>query len=236
MVAWMLQVLNGTIHANKESLFLKVWVICYTESLVITADVWKIVQGRHWNGSIKKKHPATFNFFYFRLINITSCSECGLHQICQFLLWDVTPLLHQGTCKFFNMSDIFWTLPHICGRVQKQILLRWRFTETCSLRYLELTFMAKLNTCRRALVRVMTKNLMVTSWDPWSYVEIGVIYWRTNKPLLLYGHCSLLLWPHLLSSCLPAAALWHVQASEKKRRASFFMVFFRVTRKVSLMS
>ncbi len=47
MVAWMLQVLNGTIHANKESLFVKVWVICYTESLVITADVWKIVQGRH---------------------------------------------------------------------------------------------------------------------------------------------------------------------------------------------
>ncbi len=47
IVAWMLQVLNGTIHANKESLFLKVWVICCTESLVITVDVWKIVQGRH---------------------------------------------------------------------------------------------------------------------------------------------------------------------------------------------
>ncbi len=232
MVAWMLQVLNGTIHANKESLFLKVLVICYTESLVITPDVWKIVQGRHWNGSIKKKHPATFNFFYFRLINITSCSECGLQQICQFLLWDVTPLLHQAlasswTCLTF--SELFHTS-------QKQILLRWRFTEACSLRYLELAFMAKLNTCRRALVRVMTKNLMVTSWDPWSYVEIGVIYRRINKPLLLYGHCSLLLWPHLLSSCLPAAALWHVQASEKKRWASFFMVFFRVTRKVSLMS
>ena len=28
----------------------------------------------------------------------------GLHQICQFLLWDVTPLFHQGTCKFLDIS------------------------------------------------------------------------------------------------------------------------------------
>ena len=33
-------------------------------------------------------------------IKYCSASPHGLHQICQFLLWDVTPLFHQGTCKF----------------------------------------------------------------------------------------------------------------------------------------
>ena len=33
-----------------------------------------------------------------------SASPHGLHQICQLLLWDVTPLFYHGTCKFPDIS------------------------------------------------------------------------------------------------------------------------------------
>ena len=36
----------------------------------------------------------------------------GLHQICQFLLWDVTPLFPQGTCKFPDISGGNGPSPH----------------------------------------------------------------------------------------------------------------------------
>ena len=32
----------------------------------------------------------------------------GLQQICQFLLWDVTPLFHQGTCNLPDISGGKW--------------------------------------------------------------------------------------------------------------------------------
>jgi hypothetical protein len=50
-----------------------------------------------------------------------------------------------------------------------------------------------------------------------------------------YGHCNLLPWPHLQSSCLLAACLRHVHAEGQGLWASFF-VFFRVCRKASLVS
>ena len=40
-----------------------------------------------------------------------------------------------------------------------------------------------------------------------------------------YGHCNLLPWPHLLSSCFLAACLRHVHADEQGPWASFFWCF-----------
>ncbi|CDQ70177.1 unnamed protein product [Oncorhynchus mykiss] len=40
-----------------------------------------------------------------------------------------------------------------------------------------------------------------------------------------YGHCNLLPWPHLQSSCLLAACLRHVHADEQGPWASFFWCF-----------
>jgi hypothetical protein len=50
-----------------------------------------------------------------------------------------------------------------------------------------------------------------------------------------YGHCNLLPWRHLQSSCLLAACLWYVHADNQGPWASFF-VFVRVSRKASLVS
>ena len=48
-----------------------------------------------------------------------------------------------------------------------------------------------------------------------------------------YGHCNLLRWPHLQSSCLLAACLRHIHVDEQ---GIFLLVFFRVSRKASLVS
>lgn len=43
--------------------------------------------------------------------------------------------------------------------------------------------------------------------------------------VLHYGHCRLLLWPHLQSSCLTTAGLWHVHACDQGPWASFLWCF-----------
>ncbi len=104
--------------------------------------------------------------------------------------------------------------PHIWGRVQNNSLLHWRVTESCSLSYpqwkkFETTrtlpragLLTKLsNWWRRALVRVVTKNLMVT------LVELDDHICRWEKPT--EGQTSLqhstdlgfmLVWPNSILS------------------------------------
>ena len=51
-----------------------------------------------------------------------------------------------------------------------------------------------------------------------------------------YGHCNLLLWPHLQSSCLLAACLRYVHADEQGPWASFFWCFSESVEKLLLVS
>ena len=48
---------------------------------------------------------------------------------------------------------------------------------------------------------------------------------RPVSGIAQYGHCNLLPWPHLQSSCLLAACLRHIHADEQEPWASFICCF-----------
>uniref|UniRef100_A0A4W5PQV2 Pyrin domain-containing protein n=1 Tax=Hucho hucho TaxID=62062 RepID=A0A4W5PQV2_9TELE len=70
-----------------------------------------------------------------------------------------------------------------------------------------------------------TVDKMVETYGPEGAVKISLEILRKMDENNLYGHCNLLPWPHLQSSCLLAACLRHVHADEQGPWASFFWCF-----------
>ncbi len=86
------------------------------------------------------------------------------------------------------------------------------------------------SSCCKLLPHSSTKKLAkFSNMSAWThgytwFDKISCPSCRTAVGLLHYGHCSLLLWPHLQFSCLLATGLWHVHAGDQGPWAS--LVFF----------